>query len=421
MLRSDIRLITEGELSYNAPPRSFPLWKRQLVKDFVDEGLRNQWIEPSNSRVSLELTFAFKAGKKPRPCIDCRPFNEKQIPLVYSPETGIGLRTWIQSRKYFTEYDAVKAFYRMHIVPEDRWKLAFRTPFGKYQPIGMPFGVSSAPAEYQMWLESILHGIVGLYCHIHIDNILICTNDDAKHKEVERQVENRLNQAGIVYKQTQRMNTSVQFLGILYGPTGTKPTMPESMIRDWPIPKSRLELQRFLGVIAWNSDWIPTISHETALLYEATQWNKDTEALFEKAKRKAASAIEQAAHDPWDYATIFTDSSEYGKCAILTQHGRITCTHSNKFTKAQMHYSTPDKEMMAITEALTRWYDILRPSKGITIYTDNIINITAKTMESPRKARAVEIMSQFRIRLKHISTKLNPADGPSRRPDYIDT
>jgi hypothetical protein len=37
---------------------------------------------------------------------------------------------------------------------------------------------------------------------------------------------------------------------------------------------------------------------------------------------------------------------------------------------------------------------------------------------SRRQARWAEILSQFDFTIKHLDGKKNPADGPSRRPDY---
>lgn len=71
---------------------------------------------------------------------------------------------------------------------------------------------------------------------------------------------------------------------------------------------------------------------------------------------------------------------------------------SRSLTPAEKNYDTYDKEMLAITYALEKWFHILEGTPG--------------------RNRQILFLSQFWITWKYIEGPSNPADAPSRRLDY---
>jgi len=420
--RDHVALPTQGVLCFNAPARSYPEWKRQKIEKFLQEHLAEGWLEPSDSRVSSELIFVPKPDGEDRPVIDYRKLNEHLWPLVYAPETGYGTRNWIHRHKYFSKWDCEKAFYRMKIRQQDRWKTAIRTPFGKYQATVMQMGIGSAPGEYQMFLEWVLHGLIGRHLHVHIDDIILGTNDEITHAQLEQEIDSRLSQAGIRTNRKKRiqMTQDIIFAGIRYFPSGMSSAYDVTTFETWPVPKTKKELQSFLGAVSWNAPWIPRLHHLAHELWTANTWTSQINRAFLATRDLAAKSIAEAPHDPLEFTEMYTDASDFAIAALTVQSGRVTAVYSRKLTPSERKWGAPDRELLAITESLKRWYDILAVSKGITCWTDNEINATSISPDNtnPRKARAIEVLTCFRLRLRHVKGVLNPADGPSRRADY---
>ena len=95
--------------------------------------------------------------------------------------------------KYFTTLD-LRAGY--HQIPLDKLsilKIAFNSPFGKYEHIIVPFGLAQVPAYFQELMTSILKDFN--FTIAYLDNIVIFSKTPEEHPEHIRKVfENSIQQ-----------------------------------------------------------------------------------------------------------------------------------------------------------------------------------------------------------------------------------
>ena len=68
------------------------------------------------------------------------------------------------------------------------WKTVFRTRYGLYEHLVMPFGLANAPSLFQNFINNILHGMLDKFCIVYIDNILIYSNFKKKHQTYVQKV-----------------------------------------------------------------------------------------------------------------------------------------------------------------------------------------------------------------------------------------
>ena len=88
---------------------------------------------------------------------------------------------------------------------------------------------------------------------------------------------------------------------------------------------------------------------------------------------------------------------------------------------AEQNYNIHDKELLAIVDAFKHWRHYLEGARHrILIKCDhkNLEYFMTSKVLSRRQARWAETLSQFDFIIEHLDGKKNPADGPSRRPDY---
>jgi hypothetical protein len=127
----------------------------KAMKDFLDENLAKGYISRSNSLWSTPAFFIKKTGGGFRPIFDYRRVNDWTVKDVYPLPRIDTLFNQLHGTILMTKFDVRDGYYNIRIKPEDRWKAAFKTPFGLFEPNVMPFRLTNAPAAFQKFMDWI--------------------------------------------------------------------------------------------------------------------------------------------------------------------------------------------------------------------------------------------------------------------------
>ena len=88
---------------------------------------------------------------------------------------------------------------------------------------------------------------------------------------------------------------------------------------------------------------------------------------------------------------------------------------------AEQHYETHDGELLAIVEGFKQYRHYLEgATQAVQVLTDhnNLRGFMGVKQLNGRQARWATFLASFDFVIEHRPGKTNPADGPSRRPDY---
>ena len=74
----------------------------------------------------------------------------------------------------------------MRIKREDTLKMAFRTRYGHYEFLVLPFGLTNTPAAFMDLMNRVFKPYLDRYVIVFIDDILIYSKSLADHEEHSR-------------------------------------------------------------------------------------------------------------------------------------------------------------------------------------------------------------------------------------------
>lgn len=418
---------TTEELRFTAPVRALSLREEQQLFQYVEKNLRRGYIRPSTARNSVEMIWVPKKGTEElRPCQNYRPLNKVTKRLVHSPPPTQSYRSRILRYRWYAKYDIEEAYFHIRVREKDIYKTAFRCNLGTYECTRMPFGLQNAPAYFQIYIEQTIRGFLGRNATVHLDDILVYAQTREELRRLCNAIEKALRNAGLTIneRKTIRETTEVTYCGFTYGNGRCRPARSDRTISEWPVPKNVTQLRSFLGAMNVMRDHIWKYAQTASPLYESTgktwKWTNQQNAAFLALRRAAEHVIDVHEHNPTQRCTITSDASLFGISAWLSQKGKPTAICSRALTPAERNYDTYDRELLAITYAIEKWFHLLEGSPSIRILTDhrNFEKELKMTTTNRRRNRQILFLSQFRITWMYIAGPTNPADPPSRRPDY---
>lgn len=187
-----------------------------------------------------------KKHKTLRPCIDYRGLNDITIKDCYPLPLILSAFNLLQGATVFTKMDLHNAYYLVRIREGDEWKTAFNTFSRKY--LVMPFGLTSAPADFQRLVNDVLQDQLKHCIFVYLDYILIFSRNLEGHiKHVQTVLQLLLQHSLFIKAEKCRFHAELMsFLGFIIGKESFQMD-PTKVLTNWPVPESRKQLQHFLG------------------------------------------------------------------------------------------------------------------------------------------------------------------------------
>ena len=137
---------------------------------------------------------------------------------------------------------------------EDIPKTAFRTRYGHYEYLVMPFGVTNAPGVFMDDMNRIFHPYIDSFVVVFIDDILVYSKTREEHEEhlriVLQTLRNRQLCAGL--SKCEFWLDKVSFLGHVISQGGIALDLSKiEVVLKWESPKSMFEIRSFLGLTGY--------------------------------------------------------------------------------------------------------------------------------------------------------------------------
>ena len=385
----------------------------KFLKEYIDTNVERGFIRPSRSPAASPLFFVPKANKELRPCIDYRILNKNTIRNRYPLPLIPVLLDRVKKAKIYTRLDLRGAYHLVRMREGDEWKTAFKTQFGLFEYLVMPFGLCNAPAAFQFFINDVLKEFLDISVIVYIDDILIFSEDEESHIRHVTSVLLTLRKHHLFCKlsKCEFHVFEVEFLGVNLTPSGLIMTDRKvKAVGDWPTPKSMRDVQCFLGFSNYYRRFISHFSHIVTPLSRLLRkkvpfiWSQEAEEAFLYLKRAFTSAPVLAHPNPDKPYIVEADASDVAVGAVLSQrdtyNGQLhpIAFLSKTLTDTERNYTIAEKELLAIKTAFKDWRQYLwGANHPVTVFTDhrNLQFMKAARQLSPRQLRWMQFFAEY--------------------------
>ena len=263
----EMEIDTGNSVPLAQSPYTLPLkhydWVRKEIETLEKAGVIERSLSPWASPVIVvPKKSAPDEPPRRRLCVDYRRVNALQQEVKRTDKSTGCLTLYplpkidemfakLGGAKIFSTIDLRSAYYHIGLTRESQVKSAFVVPMGKWQFKWTPFGLSQAPAYFQLLIYQVLMGC-GEFAMGYLDDIIVFSQMEEEHLQHLEEIFKRLKHFDLKMKRQKSsfFKKHLQYLGHLVSEKGFEP-LPEKLeaIRTMPHPKTAKEVKQFLGLI----------------------------------------------------------------------------------------------------------------------------------------------------------------------------
>ncbi|KAL4340738.1 hypothetical protein GQ457_08G035780 [Hibiscus cannabinus] len=398
------------------PYRRAPIELKELKKQL--EELQNKgFIRPSTSPWCAPVLFVKKKDGSMRLCTDYRQLNRVTIKNKYPLPRIEDLFDQLRDASVFSKIDLRSGYYQMKVKDVDVPKTSFRTRYGHFEFLVMPFGLRNAPAAFMDLMNRVFKPYLDKFVVVFIDGILIYSRNKDDHAEHLRIVLQTLRECQLYAKfsKCEFWLSEVAFLGHVISAKGimVDPKKVQTIL-DWRPPRNVSEVRSFLGLAGYYRRFVKGFSVIASPLTKLLrkdqpfEWSEDRHRSFDKLKQALTHAPVLIQPEPGKEFTVYSDASHSGLGCVLMQGDNVIAYASRQLKPHELNYPTHDLELAAIVFALKIWRHYLYGEKCHMFIDHKSLKylLTQKDLNL-RQRRWMELLKDYDLVIDYHSGKAN--------------
>ena len=443
---------TKHQRPYRLPPD-----KREVLRHQLDELLNQGIIAPVDEHENVPITSPIVlVAKRNKPkldpgnitkeqslssyrfCVDFRYLNTQTQDFRYTiPDLQELTESLADTTpQYMSFLDMSSGFFQIGISADTAKYTAFNTCYGTYKFMRLPMGLRQSPNVFQLLMDKILKGLTFVSVLCYLDDVCICSSSFSKHLQDIDDVLTRFEQSGLKLGPAKCKFgvTKGVFLGHEISRSGIKPPASKlEIVKDYPEPQTRKELERAIGFFNWFRKFIPNFSAVANPLHKLLKkgtsyvWTQECACAFATLKQLLLNS-EALAYPRFDLEfRLAVDTSAKGIGYMLYQvhdhdQKRVVRFGSKGLSKWQQSYGPTKLELLGVITSVLDCASYLR-GRHFVIECDHqaLKPLFQKQLKGAIYERWLAILQQFDcdIQWKSASQMVVP-DSLSRMPKYTD-
>ncbi|XP_073019393.1 LOW QUALITY PROTEIN: uncharacterized protein [Primulina eburnea] len=296
-IKHQIDLVPESAFPNRPAYRSSPEETKELqrqVSELLDRGFVHESMSPC---VVLVLLVPKKDGSW-RMCVDCRAINNITIKYRHPIPRLDDMLDELHGACIFSKIYLKSGYHQIRMREGDEWKTAFKTKYGLYEWMVMPFGLTTAPSTFMRLMNHILRAHIGKFVVVYFDDILVYSKNLDEHVNHLKLV--LITIAEHLYANLKKCDfctSKLVFPGFAVSSQGIQVDEDKvSAIGDWPTPTTIGKVRSFHGLASFYRRFVKNFSTlaapMTAMIKKNVPfyWGEEQEKSFNLIKQNLINA-----------------------------------------------------------------------------------------------------------------------------------
>jgi hypothetical protein len=261
----------------------------------------------------------------------------------------------------FSKIDLQSGYHQLRIKEGDIPKTTFRTQFGHYEFVVVPFGLTNSPIVFMSLMNDVFQKYLDRFVQVFLDDILIYSKNEREHEEHLRVVLSCLRENKLYgrFLKCSFFQKEIHYLGhIIYGEGISVDPEKVKAIMECPVPKNAHEMRSFMGLAGYYQRFVEGFSkiEKPITTFQCKrvryEWTEECDSAFIELKRLLTSAPILRVSDMEKDVTVCMDASKQGLGGVLMQSRGVIACASRNLKKHKELYVTHDLELTVVMLSL---------------------------------------------------------------------
>ncbi|MBW0519009.1 hypothetical protein O181_058724 [Austropuccinia psidii MF-1] len=331
------------------------------------------------------------------------------------------LLTVFNGATIFSKIDLHGSYNLLRIKKGDEHLTTFRTKYGSYEYVVIPFVLTNAPASLQNLVNDIFSDFFDIFVVVYLDDIMVFFSSEEEHVNHLASFLQGLRDNKLFSKASKCVfhPSSVEYLGYVSSDGLKMDSSKFQKILNWPQPKNIKAIQSFIGFANFYCFFIQNYCKKIIAL--TSRLKKDSPFIFNEEALSQFQILKEAfttAHilshfNPSLPTMVETDASDYPLGAVLSQvnySGKHPIAFDScKIFPAGLNYEIHDKEVLGIVRVLKSWRAfILSLSNPFEVLTDHssLQYFMSSKILTCCQAHWAEFLSEFQFTINYHTGRL---------------
>ena len=415
---------TKGQPFRIRPYRLSPPMRKELDQQ-LDEMMKAGIItESDNSPFASPVVMVKKANGEYRFCVDYRRLNRQTTTLYHElpcVQDVVDLVSQTQSTVY-SVLDLRAAYFQLPLTEQSMVKTTFVTPHrGSLKFARVPMGWTNSGYYCTQALNKLFRHQIGTFMLIYVDDVIIASPNQNIHLQHLETVFSKFRDANLKLHpaKCQLMLPELSYLGFKFS-SGQVTTDPRktAIVKNYPQPTCTKDVRSFVGLTNYLRKCIPNYADKAHGLVKLLRknvsfsWGPEQQQSFTALKDALTSPPVMAIPKLSEPLILACDASNmsisYNLLQMIDGRERVVEYGGRGLKRAELNYSTSEKELLAIVAGVQHYHEYLNGQKFI-IRTDHKSLQYLQTMKhsTGRLGRWNLLLSRYDFTIEHTKGREN--------------